>query len=376
MKKKIRSLLFLFFATNSIAQTNNIGLEHRLSPDTAHLKELWLDFHNLNYLRNYEYFNKTADGFTLFGSQLKPSINYFSHKNLLISAGLFIRKDFGDPGLHDVQPLYSVKYVNNGFSLICGTLEGNIHHRILDPLFDFDRIITNPIEYGSQFIFDKKHFYLDTWIDWEKMIYKPSPIQEKILGGLSSSFKMINKDRLLIEIPLQAIITHQGGQIDSPDHILKTFINSTIGIKVQYLTNRFIRRLETEDYILSYKDNSQQKTEPYIQGNGLFLNAGIHSKYMGLVVSYWEGNGYQALKGAPIYQSVSQHINYTGLTEDNRKLLFFRFISQYQLLDNLYLDVRFEPLIDLKDPHFDFSNSLFLVYKDHFRLRKKTNYPE
>jgi hypothetical protein len=131
-----------------------------------------------------------------------------------------------------------------------------------------------------------------------------------------------------------------------------------------------VNSLLAEGYYLGYKDFSFTKLEPYKQGNGLYLNSGISNRAFDLLFTYWEGNGYQAIKGAPVYQSVSQHIGHPGYTEDERRLLFIRLISRFPLTSGFYIETRLEPYIDLNHLSFEFSNSLFLIWKERFSLKK------
>ena len=48
-------------------------------------KCLYFSFSNLNFSKNNEYFNKIADGYTLFGYQVNPEIVFFPSENIGIS---------------------------------------------------------------------------------------------------------------------------------------------------------------------------------------------------------------------------------------------------------------------------------------------------
>lgn len=355
---------------SSFSQVDNSKLEQQFALNAKNGSGLYFNLYNFNYQRNYEYFNRIADGLTYYGLQLNPQLVYYSGKNFSAAGGVSIKKDFGDDGIRDVQPIFTIKYRKNDWTLINGTIEGNVSHRYIEPLYNYDRMITRPLEYGTQFITDSRFFYLDAWINWERMIYKPSPVQEEIAGGIASSLTLINNQKWKVELPLQFVAYHQGGQIDTIPDPLKTFLNTASGIKLQRSYSGFVRSISTENYYLTWKDFSFQKRQPYLQGNGLLLNAGVDTKLFNLVVSYWQGNGYQSVHGAPVYQSVSRHIAYPGYIEETRQLLFFRLINRFELTSNLYLDLRLEPYLDLNHPKLEFSNSLFLVYKQDFLLKR------
>ncbi|MES3018033.1 MAG: hypothetical protein V4721_09650 [Bacteroidota bacterium] len=374
MKKICFLLLFISSYVTTQAQIVNDSLEYRIRPDSLKTGELHLSIHNFNYMRNYEYFNKIQDGYTLFGGQLEPQLVYYAHPRLSISAGVHLRKDFGGRGIYRTFPLFSIKYQKHNTTLINGVLEGNIHHRMIDPIYDFEKKITEPVEYGTQFIIDNKSFFLDAFINWKRMIYKPSPDQEQILGGASADITLVKNSNISLSVPLQLTVFHQGGQIDITNVPLQTLVNSALGFKLRVPLKGFVSSFRSENYYTHYRDLSFTSVQAYTNGGGWFLNSGVDSKMGSLMATYWDANGFISTQGMPIYQSVSQHINHAGYTEANRKLLMIRYSYQKKLIPNLYLDFRFEPMIDLNRPKgkkkIEFSNSSFLVYKQEFRLHK------
>lgn len=374
MKKFYFLVLFIAFVTTSRAQIVNDSLEYRIRPDSLKTGELHLSVHNFNYMRNYEYFNKIQDGYTLFGAQLEPQLLYYAHPRLAITAGVHLRKDFGGRGIYRTYPLFSIKYQKHNTTLINGVLEGSIHHRMIDPLYDFEKKITEPVEYGTQFIIENRSLFLDAFINWKRMIYKPSPDQEQILGGASVDFSLVKNSKINLSLPVQLTVFHQGGQIDVSDIPLQTLVNTALGFKLRLQFNGFINAFRSENYYTSYNDFSFTFAQAFVDGGGWYINNGFDTKYGSLMSTYWNANAYISSSGMPIYQSVSQHIAHVGYTERNRQLLMLRYTYQKRLVPNLYLDFRFEPMMDLNRPKgskkIEFSNSSFLVYKQEFRLHK------
>jgi hypothetical protein len=325
-------------------------------------------------MRNYEYFNKYQDGYTLFGTQLEPHLIYYPNSKLMITAGLNARKDFGDDGIYKTYPVFSIKYKQgNHATFINGALEGTLHHRYIEPLFDIERRITAPIEYGTQLIIDKKSYHIDAYLSWMEMIYKPSPKQEQILGGLSSEFNIVRSEKVRLSIPLQFTAFHQGGQIDTVSGPLQTLVNTAVGFNINFTTQGFIKNIRTENYLISYKLLPKSIARIYTEGNGMYLNLAADFKYGSLSTSYWNTSGYISPVGMPIYQSVSQQIDNVGYSRKNREIIVMRYAYQKKLFPNLYLDFRIEPLVDLQRPEgkkVEFSNSMFLVYRQEFLLKK------
>lgn len=375
MKKAVLIIFILLTGYQlSWAQFDNNAIENRIRPDSNAVGEVHFNFYNFNYVRDYEYANQFHDGYTLYGTQLQPQLVYYAHPNLAIIAGAYIRKDFGDNGIHDSKPLFTLKYHKKDLTLNFGSLEGGIHHGYIEQLWDFERQITDPIQYGTQLIVEKEKWKLDAWIAWQKMIYTPSPVKEQIIGGLTAERSLWQNNGWKLSLPLQFLIYHKGGQIDTLKSVpLLTMFNGATGLKLHKEVGGNIREVYTDNYIVGYKDFSPTKIQAFQGGYGLWFNAGMDTKWGSLVASYWKGNNFQTIKGMPLYESVSSTLYDAGHKESNRSILLLRYAYQHELLPHLYLDVRVEPHVDLgtsRTEQLQFQGSFFLTYKQDFKLFK------
>ncbi|TKC08142.1 hypothetical protein FA048_13355 [Pedobacter polaris] len=374
MKKNLLIAFLFLLSVTTKAQFNNEAIFNRIRPADSLDKELHFNFYNFNYVRNYEYSNKFHDGYTLYGTQLEPQLVYYANPNLAITAGAYLRKDFGNEGIYDAKPLFSLKYHKKDLTLIFGSLEGNIQHNYIEPIYNFERKITTPIEYGTQLLVDKEKFKLDSWIAWQKMIYKGEAAKEEIVGGLSTETFLLKNENWKLSIPAQFLAYHQGGQIDVLKDIpLSTLFNGAAGFKLHKTIGYDVKEIFTDNYVAVYKDFSPTKVRAYQGGFGLWLNAGMNTRWGSLVASYWKGNNFLTIKGMPLYQSVSETLYNEGFKQNSRSILAVRYVYQKQLIPNLYLDVRFEPHFDLGTPDadFQFNHSLFITYKESFRIFKR-----
>src|SRR5690606_38442159 len=124
-------------------------------------------------------------------------------------------KDFGNAGFRHVKPIVGIRDEKDGVACTTGAIDPHISHGYIEPLLDYDRGITDPVEYGTQLKFDRKLHETDLWVSWRNMIYKPSGEQEEILGGVSTRLHMLKNDRHSLSFPLQILGWHRGGQIDT-----------------------------------------------------------------------------------------------------------------------------------------------------------------
>ncbi len=364
----IFGLLFHFASTNA-------QLSHRIYANPINIKAetenaLYFKVHSFSYTRNYEYFNKIADGYTLFGTQFIPQLVFQSGEHVAFSAGAFFRQDFGNRGFREIKPIFSIKYNKEFTSLIFGSIEGNTQHEYLEALYDYERLITEPIELGTQIKIDKPGFFFDAWINWLTMIYKPSDKQEEVVGGISTRFALINDEKIKLNLPVQFLAYHAGGQIDTIPDPLQTYTNIALGLKLDVKTDGFFKAFSAQAYYLGYRDFSFTNLLPFESGNGFMADVGVETKPSNISLTYFNGNKYIGTFGSPLYSSVSSQINNVGFTEANREFLILRLHNEHKLSDNLYFGTRLEPYIDLNKPKFEFSNSLYLVYKQGFMLKK------
>ncbi|MDB5019749.1 MAG: hypothetical protein JWQ28_876, partial [Pedobacter sp.] len=233
-----------------------------------------------------------------------------------------------------------------------------------------------PVEYGTQLLIEREKFKLDAWIAWQHMIYPGDAAKEEIIGGVTAESTLAESGGWKLSVPAQVLAFHAGGQIDVLKSVpLSTLFNGATGLKLHKTLNGSVKSLYTDNYIAVYKDFSPTKRRPYQGGFGIWLNAGIDTHFGSLLASYWKGNKFISIKGMPLYESVSSSLNYNGYTQSSRNVLSLRYAYQKELIPNLYLDLRFEPHVDLDytDKQLQFNHSFFLTYKADFRVFKVKN---
>ncbi len=377
----MRKYVFLFLlivATVNIAkaQINNALLESNIDLNDSMRESVCLLVDNNTFFKNNEYFHKITTGYTLFGTQLKTALAYIVNPHVRIQAGIYARKDFGNEKLTAVAPLLSIKIQKNGYSVIMGNLEGNVSHRLAEPIYNDERVILNNLENGLQIKIDRKKIWADTWMNWEVQQYLHSTYQEQFSAGHSSKIVLYANDKKGFEcrLPLQLLVSHKGGQLDIDTTPLKTIANMGTGLVVEFKNpdeHKFLKCLSA-NYLYTYFNNlSPTKTLSYKQGNGSYVNVNAVSKYdIGTSVGYWSGKEYISSRGGDLFQSVASIYGKQGYTEQDRSLLFFRFFYQHKVFDAVNVDVRFEPYLDLNNQFFEYNYSVYFTYKKEFTLVK------
>lgn len=371
LNRKLEILLIgsLLLSFEIKAQLNNTSLETFQPIDSTKSKQLSFQFESFSYIKNNEYFLKVADGFTLFGNIIAPKIIFQPAPNVQVEGGIFARKDFGNTAFTSVQPTFTVKIQKDSSQFLFGNLEGHLNHRLVEPLLNFERIILNRQETGLQYIKRKKNTFFDGWIDWQKMIYNGSDFKEEFFAGLSWNKKIVLKPNFYLSIPYQLTFQHRGGQTTKDTGQVITNINTAIGLETEWQMKGFLRKIIIQNYVLGYQQNSNYN-QYFKNGFGVYLNLTAETKVMNLMVSYWKSSGYLSDAGGDLFQSVGRTYRHGNYVEKERNILIIRAMKDWKIIDNLYLTFRFEPYFDLNNKAFEHSESLFLSYRQRFKLGK------
>jgi len=355
------SIIILISCVNPLmAQLDNTGFEQKIKKDTTLEDPFSFSLRVLAFNKNNEYFNEIVKGYTLFGTRFTPSIGYQINDQVNIQAGIFLQKDFGNNNLTYSIPYLSILYDWNNSQLIFGNYNGSIHHKMLEPLEDFERLLVDTPENGLQYLYNTPKVFFDAWINWEKMIYQDSPFKEEVSGGIVSRYDLIQQNNISLSLHYQFKGYHRAGQIDAArSQPLVTRFNNATGVSFHKEYNDgFIHGHTWEAYALHYIDNSREYRLPYTQGYGYYLNGTLETKIGDFMLSYWQGDHFYSYKGGRLYQSYSTDPN-SRFYEDQRQLLILRVMNEFHIGESSTLLLRFEPYWDFKNQIFEFSHAVY-----------------
>jgi hypothetical protein len=359
--------------SQTYGQLDNSLFYDQYSIQDADSGAIKLGFDVSGYFWNNEYATDIAPGYTLFGYQFRPYISYYPSKNLRLDIGGFFMKDFGDSSFADIRPILTIKFHKNNFSFLFGSIEGAASHRLIEPLYYLQRVVNRRIEDGIQFKWENDKLFFDVWLEWVNMIRFGDDEQEVFNLGLSFNYQVYKSKKLIVEIPFQFLANHRGGEIDVNPLPAETFYNAALGFSLIFPFDNldWLNNIRTDNYFADYFTTEDPVLLPYGQGQGFFLNVSSSFKWFDVMISYWNGNKFFAPQGTPIYQSISMDYMNNGYTEEQRKLLFLRFMYEHDFTGGLSLAFRFEPLYDFGNSNLDHMEVLFLRYKTDFLLNKR-----
>jgi hypothetical protein len=380
MKRVFGKFLILILLITSLhvnAQVDYPTFKNKTIINPADSQQLSFSLYNLNYLNNTEWFGNIPLSGTLFGYQVIPEIQYQISPKLTIKGGLYLQKEFGRIGYTTIAPTFSVKYRAKHSSFILGTLEGNLNHGFIEPIYDYKLIINERLENGFQFMVDTKPYTHDFFINWRKAIHPGDNFKEQFDIGYVSKLNVINNKKLNLSLPIQMLYSHKGGQVDSLNTPLQSLTNFATGASITYnVNNKLFEKVVFDNYYVNYKDISGQKLQAFNEGNGFLSHLLFQFKNVGIDFRYWNGDGYIGPRGMALFQSVSE--KYPGLVEKHRELLIASFIYDKEIFKNVNFDFRFIPYKDFREKissgtGLEYSYELYLKYALKVNIKKIKN---
>lgn len=372
--KKNVLLFLLLCPLLSLAQIDYPVFKNKTEIKPEDSTQLSFKLYNLNYLNNTEWFGNIPLSGTLFGYQIIPELQYQPSSRFIIKGGLYLQKEFGRNGYTTVAPTFSVKYKAKHSSYILGTLEGNTNHGFIEPIYDYKLIINERLENGFQFFVDTKPYNHDLYINWRRAIHKGDDFKEEFDIGYAAKLNVITNPKFSLNVPIQLLYSHKGGQIDTLNTPLQSLTNFATGLSLNFfLERKLLKKIVWDNYYVNYKDISGQKRQPFNEGNGFLSHLLFGFKNIGIDLRYWNGDAYIGPRGMALFQSVSE--KYPGLVEKKRELIIASFIYDKEIFKNINFDFRFIPYKDLREKSssgtgLEYSYELYLKYTLKTNLTK------
>ncbi len=370
MKLSLTVVLFLAF-TFCFSQVDNRIFDTYKPVIASDSNKIWLTIENQNFLHNNEYFNNLYDGITYLGTNLSPALLYQPSANLRLQAGWYFLKYSGRDVFSRSVPWFRCQYrITKNIDFLMGNIHGTVQHKLIEPLYSFDRHFSSDPETGIQILINSRLLDYDLWLNWEKFILPGDPFKEEFTMAGTGKIKLFKPEkRLQISVPLQWLAAHKGGQMETSSEPLQTYFNTAIGLKLEYrLLGKTKKLIGTENYLASYNDASSTHIKYYSEGYGIVSNVYFGIGNFDISAGYWYGEHFVAPRGEPLFQSVSQ--KYSMWWEPNKQLLLNKFQFYHPVKKGIDIAIRFESYYDLLLKNLDYSYSIFLLINQEFFLKK------
>lgn len=363
------------------------------------VKKFGIEVYNQNFIKNNEYFNFIADGYTLLGTQIHPELVYKLDEKSVFKLGVYTSKNFGSNKIAEAIPTFSYNYRNGNHSFTIGNWSATNNHNLIEPLMASEKILGKElIETGFRYKYANQFLSVDAWLNWENYIVKYDDNQEVFTTGISSIFSALKKEKHTITIPISLLHYHQGGQINDKffeDETIDSttdLLNANVGFvyKNNIGENQFFRL--GYHYLLHFSDEGYY---PFYAKSGsanyVIGTYGINNLEFSL--AYFSANDFISFKSNDMFKTHSVKIEnnyvngdldirYINHFEPNRELLFAKINYSKELSKNVIAGVQFEGFYQMNEAnisslfgfednisnHFDYSYGIYIRFNDVFNF--------
>jgi hypothetical protein len=381
-KLLLTGLLFITFRVTLFSQSSDY--EHFVQPsvlDSANSSKIYIRFENLNFFRNLEYFNPIAEGHTYIGYILRPSFSYQPTSNTCLQLGIHLLKYSGINGFSQVTPYFRFQYrILTNLDLIIGNLYSTLNHRMIEPIYGFDRYLEENVENGIQFLYHNSHFRGDLWLNWQKFIGFSDPQQEQFSLGYTSEIILTRPSNpLKIGIPLQFLFAHKGGQNTLDTTQMFTRFNGASGLSLEYLFDYpFVKSIGAYGYFLVYRDLVTPHNIAYTYGNGTYANVYLNTSYINFTLGHWTGFQFFNPRGERLFSNISTIDDPERLAvpspeqykTPNRNLLLSKIFFHHNIFHGITLAAAYESFYDYKNSIYDYNYALYVLCNLDFFIHK------
>jgi hypothetical protein len=301
------------------------GSDYRIDPGQE--SRLLLEIDNLNFFKDNEFSGTYIKGYSLPGFRLQPRAVYHPLRGIRLEAGfhaLVYQGAYKYPvaAYKDIARWKGGQYQRGArllpwfraqaalsprFTLVFGNLYGAANHRLTEPLYSPELNLTADPETGFQLLFDSPFLHLDAWLNWQSFIFREDDHQEAFTVGLSSRLQLNRPEAAFhFYIPLQAVVQHRGGEIDTLTACsVQTLMNAAAGAALQWnVEHPVFKGLNIETFFTAYYQQAGNLW-PIGKGSGWYtrLSAGIYD--FRLKAAYFRNRDFISLYGLPFFGALS-----------------------------------------------------------------------
>lgn len=268
--------------------------------DSTEVGALKAEVNALAFFQNDELSSRVAKGYTLPGAWLQPKLAYTPIRQIRIEAGAHLMlydgaNRYPNYAYHDIvrwkgnqhtHGVHALPYLRaqadfRHLTLVLGDIYGAQNHGLVLPLFNPEQNLSADPEMGFQLLLDRRHVHLDLWLNWQSYIFNLDSHQEAFTVGMNSTI-LWNRDRsrrLQWETPIQVILQHRGGELDTTDMGVQTVMNGAIGLRMRYrsVRQRVLNHLRAEANLLG---SWQQHGTLWPYDTGLALHTAVQAQML------------------------------------------------------------------------------------------------
>lgn len=298
--------------------------------DSTQTKTLGIELEALAFFKDNEFDGNVQRGYSLPGVRLQPRLIYTPIDEIKLELGLhatiysgankypcYVFHDIatwkGDQyqsGAH-LLPFFRATARFKSITLAVGDIYGGATHGFVEPMYNPELILTDDPEMGFQMIVDTKRWHSDLWMNWQSYIFKESSHQEAFTVGWTQNinvWKRTKEDRThSLDIPIQLVIQHRGGEQDNTKMGVQTIANGALGMGYEYRApgNRIVTGVQAEVMAL-YCLQQSGNLWPFKNGPALWVKASVDFiRDLRVTAGFFSAKDFCSLYGSQYFGTLS-----------------------------------------------------------------------
>lgn len=361
------TILTLALATTAAAQPVSIFqdmvADTRFQPPTAVHRPFIpaADVDAVFFFKNNEYFAPEVEGYTLPGYLLRPTLTWGGQR-LAVTGGLQALQYGGLDKMHYVRPFFAARWqATDWLAVHMGCLPGPMSHFIHEAVTDPELQLTEKPELGLQVAVRRPHLKVDAWVNWREFIFKGDTIPERFTAGVVADIRPSSKSGASFNLPASLIFEHIGGQISDYEQPMQSLANLTLSPTLTLTpdTGRFVQSVSIAANVFAFHTMAGSDVRPFEDGYAVSPEIRLVAKHLEAAVGYFHGHDFFAMRGNPIFWSISNYDSSFYSSDRDLLCLSASFVARMASWGRFSLDAR--AYHDLPDGRLDYSYGLTMV---------------
>lgn len=310
-----------------------------------------------SFFYNGEFAHPIKPGYTLPGVVLRPALTFQYTDRIATRLGWHASYMFGANHLMVSCPLLTLHVVPiRPLSFMFGALPDIRQHRLPQYVYSSQHTWLTPPEMGVRVAYEHQLLQAETWIDWQKFIWRYADSQEEFLYGARFALTTFRQQ---LETSLFLLAAHLGGQIDTIDAPTVTSLN--VGAIFSYTTPHLTSwGLALGAQLDGAYSSNGAPIQPLPSSKGWASRLTLLAAVQGgiLAVGYYYAQNFHTLRGDQFYAS---HSNWNpAYITPNRSMLTARIEYNHHQLQMAHLHLSAELFYDIPLRQFDYAFLLSL----------------
>lgn len=352
----------------AIAQETEQNAEVRNIPPAGDVKvAAEADF----FFLNLEYFAPYAEGYTLVGYKLRPTLTWTPAAPFSLIGGLQALAYGGLEKMHYVRPYFAAQVRHSDWlTLQMGCLPGPQSHPLHEAVLENEDEYTEVPELGAQVWLTRPKLDAQVWLNWRQFIFQGDTIPEMFTAGMifdirpgrsraeDGSWAYDGKTRF--NIPLALVFEHVGGQISNYSQPMQSLANLSAEptLTIETEGRPFLKQAQFKLSALLFHTMAGSSVRPMADGWALSPQVSVVAKRFDASVGWFHASNFFAMRGNPLFMSIS---NYDPEVYDRqRDIVTLSAAFETDIAKVAQFRLEFKGYNDVRAGRFDYSYGMTL----------------